>query len=487
MATCKTERCEDSRSSFLTMIDREDYFPMLRELKTFNALLCVSLFAAAPAQAQKVDYVTESVAETSAILATKVAVPEPVLTLEAMYQLIKDTNPQVFFEKESVVRALEQSFQQRAALLPQISLTASQTRQQFGRGFAGDDFESPPFNSFGTRVEATQTVFDTEKYARYRIAELEHAIAEMDYEVAVQDILDQAVMLYFTQLRNQNKQKIVEDNIGRSQDLLKLANDQLAAGAGVRIDVTRAEARVIDDQRELWIAQTNVQTSLLQLKALLDLDLDADLRLDTSIIQGLKAPPSLGKYETKGASLIGQRPELASQKKRLDQALLARKAASWQRLPSVELFGDWGHDSDEAFAGDYNEAWLVGVRASIPIFEGFRIGAEKREAAAAARQASFQMRVLDKRIESEFRTAMFDMNSRYQEIELARQEIKLGHDEVEQANLRYREGLADNREWIDAQQRLADAERSQLNSAYFYGLSRLAFARAIGDVETVLD
>ncbi|MGK0455721.1 MAG: hypothetical protein ACJAUA_000001, partial [Zhongshania aliphaticivorans] len=38
-----------------------------------------------------------------------------------------------------------------------------------------------------------------------------------------------------------------------------------------------------------------------------------------------------------------------------------------------------------------------------------------------------------------------------------------------------------------AQQRLADAERSYLNSAYQYSLSRLAFARSIGVVETVLD
>jgi outer membrane protein TolC len=185
--------------------------------------------------------------------------------------------------------------------------------------------------------------------------------------------------------------------------------------------------------------------------------------------------------------LIASRPELAGQKKRLEQALLARKAASWQRLPSVELFGDWGYDSDEAFSSDYNEAWLVGVRASVPIFDGFRIESEKREAAAVARQASYEMRVLDKRIESEFRTALFDMNSRYQQMGLAGKEIDLGLDEVEQAELRYREGLADNRELIDAQQRLADAERSHLNTAYLYGVSRLAYARAIGAVETVLD
>lgn len=456
---------------------------MFRELKTFSALLYVSLYVVAPLNAQKMN----SEVEVASILSEQLALENPVLTLDAMYELIKETSPQVLFERESVRRALEQSYQQRAALLPQISLSSSQTRQQFGRGFAGDAFEAPPFNSFGTRVEGTQTVFDADKYARYRIAKLGHAIAELDFDVAVQDILDQAVQLYITQLRDLNQKKIVEGNIERSQDLLQQARDQLAAGAGVRIDVTRAEARVIEDERDLWIARTNIETSMLHLKALLDLDLDSELKLDDSIIHILKAPPSMEDYKMKGNALIGARPELASQKTRLDQALLARKAASWQRLPSVELFGDWGYDSDEAFSNDYDEAWLIGVRASVPIFEGFRIEAEKREAAAAARQASYEMRVLQKRIESEFRTAMFDMNSRFKEMELARKEIELGHDEVKQANLRYREGLADNRELIDAQQRLADAERSQLNSAYLYGLSRLAFARAIGAVETVLD
>ena len=453
---------------------------MFRELKIFSALLCISYFGMIFAHAQK------SSAELVSILSDEVSLVAPVLTLDAMYQLIKNTSPQVLFEKDTVRRALENSFQQRAALLPQISLAASQTRQQFGRGFAGDDFESPPFNSFGTRVEATQTLFDAEKYARYRIAELEHTISTMNYEVAFQDILDQAVQLYITQIRDLNRIRIVEGNIERSQRLLKLAQDQLSAGAGIKIDVTRAKARALEEDRELLIAETNAKTSILRLKALLDMDLDFELKLDGSILNVMKAPPGMDD-EIKGSALIALRPELAGQKKRLEQALLARKAASWQRLPSVELFGDWGYDSDEAFSSNYNEAWLIGVRASVPIFDGFRIASEKREAAAVARQASYEMRVLDKRIESEFRTALFNMHSRNKQMGLARKQIDLGHDEVEQAELRYREGLADNRELIDAQQRLADAERSHLNSVYLYGVSRLAYARAIGAVETVWD
>ena len=456
---------------------------MLRELKTFSALLCVSFNLVGFAS---VDDAVDCAPVNP--VADSAAAPAPLfLTVEAMIERLKQASPRVLFERESVRRALEQSFQQRAALLPQISMRASQTRQQFGRGFAGDEFEAPPFNAFGARVEGTLSVFDTQRYADYRLALLGHTIAEMNYEVAVQDILEQAMQLYFTQLRDLRKVEIVAGNMERNTSLLELAREQFEAGVAVKIDVTRAEVRVATERRALMSARTAIEDSILQLKALLDIDLDRELQLDRSIVNDIKSPPSLKRYASIGGTLVEQRPELASQQKQLEQAQLARKAASWQRLPRLELFGDWGHDSNEAFDADRAEAWLVGLRASVPLFEGGRIAANKREAAAAVRQNEYQMRDLENRIEREFRFAMIEMDSRYAEIEIARDEIRLGHDEVEQAELRYREGLADNRELIDAQQRLADAENSHLRSAYLYGLSRLAFARAIGSVERVLD
>ena len=123
----------------------------------------------------------------------------------------------------------------------------------------------------------------------------------------------------------------------------------------------------------------------------------------------------------------------------------------------------------------------------MPLWEGGRIAAEKREAAAALRQNEYEMRDLRNRIEREFKFSIIEMDARYAQIEIASDEVRLGRDEVEQALERYREGLADNRELIDAQNRLAGAERSHLRAIYLYGLSRLAFARSIGAVERVLE
>lgn len=446
---------------------------MFRELKTFSIFLLMAAFSAGGLFAEDVDF-TEPVSGPA------------ILSIDAMFERIKNESPRVLYEKETVRRALERSFQQRAALLPQLSIRAQQSRTQFGSGFSGGGFDGPPFNSFTSRVVGSQTVFDTRKYSNYRLAKLDEAVARNDYEVALQDILDQAAQIYFTHLRDLRRVEIVQSNIERYTELLDLARVQFDAGAVVKIDVTRAEVRVATEQRTLMEAEALVQESILQLKALLDLDLDSDLLLDRSIIEGINAPPSLKKYANQ-SKLVELRPELQSEQLQLDQARLTRKAAAWQRLPSIELFGEWGYDTDEVLDGNEQEGWIVGLRATMPLFEGGRIAAERREAIAAERQREYAMRDLVNRIQREFRFAMIDMDSRYSQIEISRDEIRLGGDEVEQAKERYREGLADNRELIDAQQNLADAESSHLRAIYLYGLSRLAFARAIGSVERVLE
>jgi len=448
---------------------------MFKEYKTFASFASLCLFMlAAPVLGE-------------AAPAVPLADAEPLhMSLDDVINRVKNHNLQLLIKQESVRRALEQSYQRRAALLPQFSLRAEQSRRKLARGFTSEAVESPPFDSFGSRVQASLSVFDTQRYADFRIARLNHAIARKDFDVATQDYLDQAIMLYFTQLRDLRSIEIAKGNLGREQALLELASQQYEAGAAVKIDVTRAEVRVATERRALMEAETEVESSILELKSLLDIDLNQEVSLDNTIIEGIHAPLSIKRYGSLEA-LTQLRPELQSQQQVLNQAELTKLAAAWQRLPTIELFADWGYDSGKAFDNEEGEAWLVGLRATLPLWEGGRIAAEKREAAAALRQNEYEMRDLRNRIEREFKFSIIEMDARYAQIEIASDEVRLGRDEVEQALERYREGLADNRELIDAQNRLAGAERSHLRAIYLYGLSRLAFARSIGAVERVLE
>ena len=445
---------------------------MFREYKTFAQILIISL-----------SLMNSSVGEESA----QIPANGPLrLSIDDVFKRIKNENLEVLISKESVQRALEQSYQRRAVLLPQFNIRSVQTRRQLARGFTSEEFDTPPYNSFGARVEASVSVFDTQQYADFQLAKLNYAIEQLQYAVVTQDYLEQAILLYFTHLRDLRSIEIAKENLGREEALLALARQQFDAGAAVKIDVTRAKVRIAIERRQLMEAEVDVLDSALLMKALLDIDLDREIDLDRSIISKVVAPPSIKKYGSQEV-LTELRPELQSQRKAIEQAELTKKAVKWKRLPTVELFADWGYDSNHALDGDEGEAWLIGVRAYMPIWEGGRIASEQREAAAAMRQNEYQMRNLRNQVVLQFKLALVEMDSLYSQITIAGEEVRLGQDEVKLATERYREGLGDNLELIDAQQRLSDAERSELRALYLYGLSRLAFARSIGAVERVLD
>ncbi len=456
------------------------YLMIMPELKTISALLlavCLTLVpsaagdtvAAEPAEAPVPD-------ETGPLLLT---VPETV-------ERVKARNLQLLLQNEQVRRALEQTYQRRAALLPQFGARAQQTRTQIASDRGALVTGLPPFNSFSARIEGSLPLIDAQKFADYRIAKLALAIERFDYEVAVQDVLDQVMFTYFTHLRDLRTVEILEGNLARALQLLDLAEQQFDAGVAVKIDVTRAEVRVAGAKRALMEARTDADESILQLKTLLDLDLARPVSLDRSIGVEIDSPRALRLFGEQ-LDLMEVRPEFTSRQRQLDQAVLAKRAVNWQRLPEIDLFADWGYDSAEALDGDEGEAWLIGIRATVPIWEGGRIAAERREAKAAIRQNRFAVEQVRNEIQREFEFAGLEMDSRYEQIEFARDEVRLGQDEVDQAQQRYREGLADNRELIDAQQSLADAEESLVRAVYLYGLSRLSFARSIGAVERVVN
>ncbi len=408
------------------------------------------------------------------------------LTLKAALALIRDQNPLVMFNRERVQQALEQTFVDRSNLLPRVSLDAAQQRRRSARSFTGGTGSAFRADTFDIALEGSIPLLETQAYARYRLAELAYLIEQRDFEAALEDFLELGANIYFTHVRDLGRVDLIRSNIERDEQLLQLARDQVEAGVATRIDVTRAEVQRARSERQFIESKTVAENSLLRLKALLDFDLDKEISLvNPWVDESQRRDPSLAAFEEmQGRALT--RPELVAAELNLDQARLARRAAGWQRLPTVELFGSYGYESGRIFDGDESRGWLIGIRASLPIFEGFRIQSEKRQADAAVRANEYLERDLRNNLLREYRTTLNEVESRYKQIEVALKELELASDEVELARQRFAEGVADNRELIDGQQNLANAEDGYLEAIFLYGLSRVAFARAVGAVGEVL-
>ena len=92
---------------------------------------------------------------------------------------------------------------------------------------------------------------------------------------------------------------------------------------------------------------------------------------------------------------------------------------------------------------------------------------------------------LKNRIALEVKTAIAQLESARNEVDVANRGVKLAQEEVEQARDRFRAGVANNIEVITAQDELARANDNQIVALYRYNQARADLSHATGRMETL--
>ena len=124
---------------------------------------------------------------------------------------------------------------------------------------------------------------------------------------------------------------------------------------------------------------------------------------------------------------------------------------------------------------------------SVPIFDGARTGALTRLALSRRRAQEVRVRDLEFGVAAEVRLAVQNVRSRRELVEVARFSQRLAEQELELAETRFAQGVADNREIVEAQNRLAVASDGLVEANFQYKLSQVELSRATGEVSRVLE
>lgn len=405
------------------------------------------------------------------------------LTLEQALASVERVNVNVLLGRETAAQALEAVRQQRASVLPNISASAQQRRSQ-GVSIATVVVASGrPASRFDALVSGNYALFDPELLSAVKASKVGVEVAQANYQSIVQTVLADVAESYFAHLRNLRRLDVLDANIARARALLDLARNQFNAGVATQIDVTRAEAQVAQAEQARLQQVTVLFQSELLLKRLLDLDLAGSMKLENFVVQ--RANPSLFAFSEQKTAFEKRADFLAAQKA-LEQTKVNVRTATYQRLPGLSLTGNYGVASANFDDDNKQEQWAIGLGVSVPVFDGLRAGADRRVALSRQRAQEFRVRNLELQISSELRLAVQDAGSRNAQIEVAEKSLRLAQEELRLAQQRYQQGVADNREVVEAQNRLAIADDNYVEAIFQYNLSRVELARSKGDVRAVL-
>lgn len=402
--------------------------------------------------------------------------------LESAMGAVEESSLTALLSRETVQQAIEAANQSRANLLPDVSFNASQRRSQ-SASFGANVTVSGISERFDMNLNARLNVLDPQTIAQYRAAKVSVNVAELGAEATLETVRASVATVYLQHRRNLARVELIDANIARARGLLELATRQRDAGVATQIDVTRAQAQLAIAQQARLQQETEVRASELRFQRLLGLEPERSIQLQPFSAR-------LGDPVEFSASLedeaFAERPDLRQSNRQLEQNNLEVRAAKFNRLPSLSLTGQWGRAGAMAFDGRDAEVWSGAVAVSMPVFDGQRTASLTRLALSRRRAQTLRQHDLELAIGAEVRLAVQNAGSRRAQVEVARTSQSLAEDELRLAQIRFEQGAADNREIIEAQNRLAVASDNLLEATYQYNLSRVELARSVGDVRGVL-
>jgi outer membrane protein TolC len=123
-------------------------------------------------------------------------------------------------------------------------------------------------------------------------------------------------------------------------------------------------------------------------------------------------------------------------------------------------------------------------KVSVPVFEEGQLRGEGEVASAQVIALRQQIDSLRVSIEWQIRSAMLDVQSSNELVKVARSNVDLATQEVQDASDRFTAGVDDNLPLVQAQAVLAAAQSQLVSTLYQYNQSKLRLARNTGVVET---
>lgn len=376
----------------------------------------------------------------------------------------------------------------RSALYPHVTAdhqTSLQNRnlQAFGLSVSVPGFSLPtvvgPFSNYDYRIWASQTIIDRQATHALRASVRQQDAAKLSYQDARDQVIRQSAGLYLDAQANTAEVEAAESRVATSEALAKQAQDQRADGLATGVDVVRAQVQLQRDQQSLLVARDSYQTSLLVLQRFLGLRPGSPIELADPLAFHALPPPDLNETLTQALDARSDYRSLRAQRESLVEQ---QKASRARYLPHLSADGNYG-----ALGRNYGTMPGIGVieaTLGITVFDRDRQG-EQKEITSRIQRIDDQTADLKRGIEQDLRKAVLDLQTAAQQVTVAEAELKLAQRELELTRDRFRNGLSDNVEVVNAQSSLQSAQDDRILSLARHEDAIMALIRAMGGTEKI--
>src|SRR5579863_1736456 len=423
---------------------------------------------------------------------TQNAVPPPIatagsvrLSLQQAVALALKQNPTQQIAVLNAAESVQDKNISRADLLPQADLRVADSANRVniqaefgGARIPGLPQHIGPYQEFSAGPTFGSSVLDLSLWKKYQSARSTVDSTKANSLSTREQVILLVVSQYIGTLRNVANVEASRSRVELAQALYDQAADLQKEGVGTGIDTLRANVELQNEKQRLIEAENDRDSSLFGLSKLLNLDPKQKVELADSL--SFFETPQPGVNESIDLALADRQEwkALQAQEKSLRYD---KQSASYSRLPALRFDGNWAYLGTSGTTGIPTYQYQASV--NMPIFTSGRIHAEIVKADLEIQKIEQQKADTRNQIALDVKTALLNLDSARNEVQVANLGVQLSQQEVDQARDRFRAGVANNIEVISAQDSLARANDNQIVALYRFNQARADYARSVGQME----
>jgi outer membrane protein TolC len=431
------------------------------------------------------------------LLAARDVAAQSRLSMGDAARLAARQNGVVDVARARVAQAEARSMQRRGALMPDLAAGVQQSERTINSATFGFTFANPvtgqpllrpdgeiigPVPTFDVRYRLQAPLVDLGKYQSWRASQATVGAASLEVDAQADGAAAMAAATYVRAARAEAQLSARRADSALAADLVRIARDQLQAGVGIALDVTRAESQLSAVRAQIIAARSERDRTLLELRRVTGVAADAPVALADSLA-GLPVLTTLPDERDALTAALDGRADVKALKAQEQAQQQAAKAIKWERTPQLSALVEQGVVGRNYVRLLPTYTW--GVQLSVGIFDGFRRESRLEEQVAVARETEARLKDLRAQNTLEVRAALLDLSTAAEQVNAVRERLQLAEQEVAQAQERFRAGVAGNADVIAALLSLNQARTLRNDALASYQAARVALAKATGTVRSL--
>ena len=335
---------------------------------------------------------------------------------------------------------------------------------------------------FSTRIQGQWSLFEGgSRWYDRKAAMNQHHSTEAELMAARNRLVSKVAETYYQWLQALNFIGVAEETLESARTDERLGEARLQVEMALPSDIARLKARTAEVEGNLVMAKSNARRLQAALERLLARDISSDEIPDPSLFNpfpvvetaGIEDPDLLVKQA------MEKRPEMAAVKAMIAAAFARVKSAQGGFLPKLAATGQVEWNSEDL--GRTTDSWMIGLQASLPLFEGGLTLARLREARARLREMEARGEQVALDIALEVRQAALTVQEVSEKITVKGERRKWASKALEEVRHQYRNEVAGVDSLLQAQVAWNQAAVAYTSAVFEGRIAHALLRQSLGD------